>query len=1115
MGSGPDKIRENINAFRRRYYINLFLRGFLLTLTILFLYFLLGTLLEFTLWLPPWGRFVIVLAFFMVAGYCIYRFLKEPLQFWFAKKGMGDEQSARLIGDYFPSIKDRLVNLIQLIGLRESSTLAYASVAQKTKTFEPIRFEDVIDLRQNKKYLKYLAVPMGIILLLVVFNKSVITQSAYRIVNFNQEFAPLAPFSFSIQNSSLTGFFNEDFTIDLSLVGNSIPEAGYIIVGSQRIKMESIAPGQLHYTFEKLQEAKTIQFEAAGFYSQKFQLSLANRPELTQLKLTLEYPQYLQRSNQQLVNAGSIEVPEGTIATWEIHTANAVKASMLFASDNQPINIQSIDNQIFTYKKGFHNPDQYEVLLENEHSKNKERIAYRVDVVKDQHPQIAVNTFRDSVLYQRIVLGGIVTDDYGLSKLMLQFHVKNNNQQSVLQRSVTIPIGINQSQQSFFYNWNIDSLKLKPGEYLEYYLQVWDNDGVNGHKSTRSSVYTFFVPDKDQLVTEISKSQSQAEQKLEESVSEANKLKKQIDDAQQKLKGKQSLDWQDKKKLEEILEQRKNLEQLINKLKDENRLLEQKKDAFTEQDERIREKAEQIQKLMDELLDEETKKLIQELERLLKENADVNQLKQLMDKLNKNSQNLEKELERTLELFKQLQFEYKVDQALKDLAKNIEEQKSLLDKTDTLEKDMNKDSKGKNQDKANEQKSAEESKKLAEEQQKLSEDFQKTEEKLQELRELGEEIRQGDELPGENESQEVEDSQKNSQQNLENGKPSESKQSQQKAIQKMQQMQQQMQNMQSSMSMEMDMQNLESLRQIVHGLIKLSHDQEDLMKQYAELQSSDPRFNTLAQRQLKLKDDLKVLEDSLLELGKRDPMMGNFITREVTELNEHLGKTIEAYRERRRPQISSEMQFSMTSINNLALMLDSHFDMLMNMMANARASSKKGKQKTPQNSLSEMQQQLNDKIEQLKNSGKTGRQLSEELAEMAAEQERIRRALREMQEKMKENGVQTPGGDLPDKMEETEIDLVNKRLTDQLIQRQRDILTRLLEAEKSMREQDMDEERKGESAKDYAKEMPKAIEDYLKQKEKEVELLKTVPPKLYPFYRKEVNDYFKRLRENQ
>ncbi len=53
--------------------------------------------------------------------------------------------------------------------------------------------------------------------------------------------------------------------------------------------------------------------------------------------------------------------------------------------------------------------------------------------------------------------------------------------------------------------------------------------------------------------------------------------------------------------------------------------------------------------------------------------------------------------------------------------------------------------------------------------------------------------------------------------------------------------------------MEMDMQNIESLREIIHGLVKLSFDQENLMKGFNELNQNDPRFNTIAQQQLKLK----------------------------------------------------------------------------------------------------------------------------------------------------------------------------------------------------------------------------------------------------------------------
>src|SRR5688572_11329024 len=103
--------------------------------------------------------------------------------------------------------------------------------------------------------------------------------------------------------------------------------------------------------------------------------------------------------------------------------------------------------------------------------------------------------------------------------------------------------------------------------------------------------------------------------------------------------------------------------------------------------------------------------------------------------------------------------------------------------------------------------------------------------------------------------------------------------------------------------------------------------------------------------------------------------MGSVVTKEIGELNNHLDKVTEANKERKRPQAANEMQLSMTSINNLALMLDDHFDMMMQMMANAQPSMGKSKKKGQKPSLSQMQQQLNQKIEQLKGSGKSGREL--------------------------------------------------------------------------------------------------------------------------------------------
>jgi hypothetical protein len=328
----------------------------------------------------------------------------------------------------------------------------------------------------------------------------------------------------------------------------------------------------------------------------------------------------------------------------------------------------------------------------------------------------------------------------------------------------------------------------------------------------------------------------------------------------------------------------------------------------------------------------------------------------------------------------------------------------------------------------------------------------------------------------------------------------------------MQELSESMKQMQSSGDMTMMMENYNSLRLIVDNLIKLSFNQEEIMLGFRSVNQSDPRFITLSQRQLSLKDDAKVIEDSLMALSKRVFQISSFITREVNEMNKYMDESVVSLRERKKSQAVGKQQFSMTSMNNLALLLDDVLSSMQQQLAMAMGMPSQGQQSQQQPSMSELQKQLNEQISELKKSGKKGKALSEELAKLAAGQEEIRRKLQEEEEKL--NNMDGNGqklGDIAGKMEQTEIDLVNKRLTEQLIKRQEEILTRLLQAEDAMREQELDKEREAKSAKQLERPVPPEFEDYLKLKEKEIELLRTVPPKLNPYYKKEVMEYFNRL----
>ena len=94
--------------------------------------------------------------------------------------------------------------------------------------------------------------------------------------------------------------------------------------------------------------------------------------------------------------------------------------------------------------------------------------------------------------------------------------------------------------------------------------------------------------------------------------------------------------------------------------------------------------------------------------------------------------------------------------------------------------------------------------------------------------------------------------------------------------------------------------------------------------------------------------------------------------------------------------------------------------------------------------------------------------------------------------------------------EENEVDIINDQITRETLIRQESIMSRLLEAEKAQRERDQDKKRQSTEWMDkLSKRLINPFEDYQKEKEKQEELLRTIPPSFTPFYKNKVKDYFK------
>lgn len=1138
-------IHEKLKTYKKKFFLNKLIKGVILLMAIFFAIYLTINVLEFSFRFNSIVRTVLFFLSVALISVFAFRWIAWPIyQLLTLDKQLSDEVAAKQIGEYFPDIKDKLTNLLQLEKLSDSQNqLIAASIAQKTEGIKLVPFEKAVETKKNRKYLKYLLYPGVAILLILLFIPSLFTESTTRIINFEKEFVPVAPFSFNITNDKLEGFRNEDFILKVSLDGNFVPEDLYINFGGRRIKTKrSEKNDQFIYTFQNLQNSVNFTLEAAGFKSERNVLDVSARPNLKEYFVSLDYPAYTGKKDEIITNISNITVPEGTDATWNFGTAYTERLELL--KEGKQIHSKTSDNQLFKYSEKIMQPSEMELKIYNEKSNNANKLLFRINTIKDEFPKIDVNQLVDTLLYSYVILGGNVSDDYGLNRLKLYY--KSGNQDKY--RVKEIFLNKNQSSSSFYYQWNIDSLNLPDDISLKYYLEISDNDRIHGSKKTRSSEFSFKTPSQEEIQGKIDKSSKSAEKQIDKSLEKARDLKEKLKEIDERLKTEQKVDWQEKRMIEDLIKQREALSEELKKLQEENKALNQAQERFREPNPKIQEKVKQLQSLMNDVLDEETKKLYDELKKLLEENSSVDQIQQQLNEIQKDENSIEEELERALELFKRLKMETKVEETINKLDKLQKEQEKLAEETKGNKKnDKNADEQSKDDKKEGEQSgnekeenqegkdengkdSDEKSKEKKPDLEKIEKKQQEIQKKLDEIkkdREEIEELNQSLENPDalqdfQKQEEEIDEAIEESLDNLDKKQKNKASQNQQKAGEKMKQMKEMMQQMQAGAEMEMMQENLDNLRDIVDNLVKLSFDQEKLMVDFRGVNQSDPRFITLSQTQLKLKDDSQIIQDSLLALAKRVFQLSSFVTREVETMNQHMDESVEAIRDRTKSRAVSSQQFAMTSMNNLAILLDDVLQQMQQSMADAMGKPKKGgKKKGNMPSMSELQKQLSQKIKDIKKSGKSGRQLSEELAKLAAEQEMLRR---EMEKQGGKPGSEDPNGDKPggedgnlqkliNQMKKNEEDLVNKRLDNELIRRQEDIITRMLEAENAQRERELDEQREAETPDDISRKLPPEFEEYFKSKEREIELLKTIPVKLNPFYKKEVNQYFKRINQ--
>lgn len=1099
---------NKLDQFIRKFYINQVLRGALYSLGLILGLFLALSLLEYYYYFESSIRKAMFYSFLGVSASALTYWVFLPLLHYFRLgQVISHAQAAQIIGNHFQDVKDKLLNILQLKSQADTASnreLILASIEQKSEEVKPVPFKNAIDLSKNKKYLPYALPPLLLLLAILFINASLITDSTTRLINNNKEYARPAPFSYVLAEEQLSVAQFGDFPLEVIIEGEQLPNEVFINVDNYQYRLKKEAANRFSYQFKNVQKDVKFRLFSSGVESKRYQLNVLMKPNVLGFDVKLNYPAYTQRKNEELSSVGDLVVPVGTHIDWVFKTENTDNVKLRFLGELTEEEAKRFATGLFSFKKRAMKDEAYKLFISNQALPNSDSIGYSITVIPDLYPGIKVEKFQDSTDRKLLFFVGDASDDYGLQSLSFNYRIKKaNGQQGELQQ---VPMKKPDGRQvQFSYTFDLNREALAPGDEVTYYFEVFDNDGVNGSKSARTNLMVYNMPTKEEFQAMAEQNNEQIKENLKKSLEESKKIQEEMKRMREKLLQEKELDWQSRKELEKMLDRQKELEKQIEQAKQAFEENQKNQDEFSQMDEKILEKQEQLEKLMDEMVSDEMRELMRQIEELLQE-LDKDEALKKIEEMEMSDKQLEKQLDRMLELFKQLELEQQMQQAIEKLEELAKEQEQLSDETQKDEKSQDE---------------------LQKEQEKIDEKFQDIKEQMENIEEKNQELERPQEL-GDREEQ-MEDIQKDinqSQEQLQQKQNNKASKSQKDAAQKMKDMAEAMAMMMESGEMEQMEEDMKALRQLLENLVGLSFGQEDLINQLNRTEINTPRYVELVQRQFKLKDDFRLIEDSLQALSKRVFQIESFITEKVTDINSNLKSSLEDLEERRKPQAGSHQQRAMKNVNDLALMLSEVMNQMQqqmsSMMAGSQMCTKPGGQpgqsgKVPKDKISQGQESLNQQMQRMKERMQQGMggegPSSKEYAEMAARQAALRKALQEKQKKLQEQGKGSKElQEMIDQMDKTETELVNKRLTNEMLKRQQDILSRLLEHERAERERELDEKRKAEQASQTERRMPPSLEEYIKKREAEIDMYKAVSPSLKPYYKTLVDEYFKNLK---
>jgi len=1084
---------DKLNAYIRKFYLYQLIRGFILFLVLLLIYFSCISSLEYFNYFDPKIKSVILILTICLTLIILVYFILIPLS---KLSGIGKrinyyDVSAQLQNTY-PEIRDRLINIVELANnsdLYYSSQLQQASINQKIDELKIFRFSDAISFKNLK--LLFL-IFTGIVLLLIgvfIVSPSFFTESSARLIHFQQKFEKPAPFTFELLNSELEIVTGESIELKLKCSGKEIPEMMFIDISGNRFLMENQAD-LFSYKIENVNSSVSILFTDKKYISEIYRITVLNKPFINSFIVEINPPAYTNGEKEILTNIGDLNVIEGSTVKWIFNTVDTDSLELFF-TDSSHVSAKQNGNSFEVIRSIARNVD-YSVRIKNSKLNNDSQLVYKIQTISDLFPEIKVVQVRDSSDFRIFHFKGNIIDDYGFSQLDFNLSVEGND--SILR----IPFTPSMLNQDFYYSFNFEAVK-NLGKSFKYYFSVSDNDVINRFKRSISDTYTFNFPDYQEILAKENSDLNSLDKLFEKSTKLTEEIQNEFENFKMKQINSELSEWEKYQTVKDIVAKKNELENVLQQINQQNKDANNFMNSFTEEKQDILKKQKEIEELLNEVFSDELKKLFEEFNELSKK-FDLQKFNQLSNQMDSKMEDLSKQLDKNMQLLKKMKVEQKIERILQELQKLSETENTVLE---SLSK--NPDLKSINEIEKNNASVVE----------KLEKEYNETLEINKTLQKP---------LNLFNFEQEFSQVKSNYTKVLnEAGKGNKRKTAAgiENTISSLNQLTFAINQMLQNNKKKQNQENIDDLKQLLDNLILVSFDQEKIMNSFSNIDYNNPLIRELKVKQKNIGGMVSFIKDSLYALSKRTPEISSVINKEMQALEANTNSSYDQLENGNLGGSRMHQQFSITSSNNLALFLSEALENIKEQQDKEGGSegdcekpggkgSKPGMKqlKDGQESIKEQLQQM---IDQMKK-GELGR-MGKNIGQTIAQQEVMQQMIREM---LNGSSLGTKAQEqlkaVDQLLEQSRKELINRSISNELINRQNLILSKLLDAEKSEIERDFEDKRESKTAMDIKKGNPEGYFEYKNALKNENEKIKRNTYRLRSFYDQKYNQYLNKLK---